>query len=64
MKRIEKKEVVTKRSGTKIICPICAKKNSDRSFPGVEHEPKRIEKAHSGTRKLHRDSNVYETIHQ
>ncbi len=38
--------------------------NSDRSFPGVEHEPKRIEKAHSETRKLHRDLNVDETIHQ
>jgi len=40
------------------------KYNSDRSLPGVEHQPKRIERAHSGTRKSHRDLNLDEIIHQ
>lgn len=38
--------------------------NSGKSSPGVEQEPKRIERAHSGTRKLHRNLNFDETIHQ
>lgn len=31
------------------------KEKSGRPLPGVEHKPKRLEEAHSGTRKLHRD---------
>ena len=31
------------------------KLRSGRSLPGVEHKPKRIEEAHSGTRKWHRN---------
>lgn len=38
--------------------------NSSKSSPGVEQEPKRIERAHSGTRKLHRYLNFDERIHQ
>lgn len=38
--------------------------NLDKSSPGVEQEPKRIERAHSGTSKLHRYLNFDERIHQ
>jgi len=42
------------------------KSKSGRSLLGVEQKPKRIEEAHSETRKLHRDldSISMKTIHQ
>ena len=42
------------------------KSKSVRSLLGVEQKPKRIEEAHSETRKLHRDldSISMKTIHQ
>lgn len=42
------------------------KSNSGRSLPGVEPKPKkkRVEETHSGTRKLHRDLDFDEAIHQ
>lgn len=36
----------------------------DKSYPGVETKPKRIERTHSGTRKLHRHLNFDEKMHQ
>lgn len=44
MKRIERK----KKSGIKNIGLICAC-NWERSFPGVEHEPKKIERGNLRT---------------
>lgn len=40
------------------------KSKSGGSLLGVEHKPKRIEEDQSGTRKLHRDLDSDETIHQ
>lgn len=59
MKKIEKKK---KRYWNHL--PYMRKCNSGKSSPGVEQEPKRIERAHSGTRKLHRYLNFDERIHQ
>ena len=52
-----------KRSGTGHLTYM-RKWNSGKSSPGVEQEPKIIERAHSGTRKLHRNLNFDEKIHQ
>jgi len=37
--------------------PYMCKSKSGRSLLGVEHKPKRIKEAHSGTRECYRDLN-------
>ena len=65
MKQIEKKKRShSKKKGYWDHLSYMCKSNSGRSLPGVEHKPKRVEEAHSGTRKLHRDLDLDETIHQ
>lgn len=55
IKKRKREVVAKKKTWYSSICPICANQNRGRSLLRVEHKPKRIEEAHSETRKLHCD---------